>query len=93
MKSAMTAMGAVAIIALGILAFYMIDIDQTRETRLPDVNVDVEPGQMPAYDAEVGSIEVTEEEVTVPDVDVDVTMDEETVTVPGLELNSPNNDG
>ncbi len=77
---------AVAAIAAGI---YMIDVDQTEEARLPDVELNVEGGNLPKYDAEVGSVEVTEEEATVEVPDVDVTMEETTVTVPGISVTPP----
>ena len=92
MKTAATVIGAVAIVALAIFGFYMVDIDQTQEARLPDVDVSVEGGQMPAFDAKVGSVNITEEEVTVEVPKVDVTMEEERVTVPGIEINPPSDD-
>lgn len=92
MKSAMTIIGAIAAVLLAVVGFYMVDIDQTQETRLPDVDVSVEGGQMPAFDAEVGSVEITEEEATVEVPNIEVTMEEETVTVPGIEVNPPSND-
>ncbi len=63
---------AAAAIAFGV---YMIDIDQTEEARLPNVEVTVEEGNMPEFEAEVGDIEVGEKDVT--------------VTVPTLEVESP----
>ena len=93
MKTAMTVVGAVAIVALAVFGFYMVDIDQTQEARLPNVDVTVEGGQMPAFDAEVGSVQLTEEEVTVKVPDVEVTMEEERITVPGIEVTPPANDG
>ncbi|CUH75642.1 hypothetical protein [Tropicibacter naphthalenivorans] len=61
-----------AIVAAVVIGFavYMIDIDQTEEARLPDVTV--EGGNMPKFDADVGDIDVDEEEVTVtvPTIDV-----------------------
>ena len=93
MKTALTITGAAAAIALAVVGFYMVDIDQTQETRLPDVDVSVEGGQLPKFDAEVGSIELTEEEVTVEVPEVEVTMEEETVTVPGISITPPSNDG
>lgn len=93
MNTAMKLVGAAAVVALGAVAFYMVDIDQTQETRLPDVDVTVEGGQMPAFDAEVGSVEMIEEELTVDVPDVEITMEEETVTVPGISVTPPNNDG
>ncbi|SHH02198.1 hypothetical protein [Cognatishimia maritima] len=66
----------VLVLAFGI---YMIDIDQTQETRLPDVDVSVEGGQLPEFDADVGDIEVGTKEVTVEVPTVDVQSPEEDV--------------
>lgn len=92
MKPALTIVGAIAVVLLSVVGSYMVDIDQTQETRLPDVDVSVEGGQLPAFDAEVGSVELTEEEVTVEVPNVEVTMEEETVTVPGLSITPPSDD-
>jgi hypothetical protein len=81
-------LGIVAVIALG-FAMYMVDVDQTEEASLPDVDVTVEGGNLPEFDAEVGSVTVTEETATVPVPDVDVTMEEAEVSVPGLEITPP----
>ncbi|QXT39113.1 hypothetical protein [Gymnodinialimonas ceratoperidinii] len=63
---------AIAIAAIVLVAgIYMIDIDQTEEAALPEVTVD--GGNLPEFDAEVGEVEITEE----------------TVTVPGLEITAP----
>ncbi|WP_224823228.1 hypothetical protein [Cognatishimia sp. MH4019] len=82
---------AALVVAGGI---YMVDIDQTEETRLPDVDVNVEGGNLPEFTAETGSISLTEEQVTVdvPDVDVEVSSNEETISVPGLEVTPPEGD-
>ncbi|WP_299609521.1 hypothetical protein [uncultured Tateyamaria sp.] len=91
MKATMTVLLAVvAVLAVG-AAVYMVDIDQTQETRLPEVSV--EGGQLPAFDAEVGEVNLTEETVDVTVPDVDVSMEETTVTVPGIEVTPPANDG
>lgn len=65
---------AVAVIGFGV---YMIDIDQTEEARLPDVDVSVEGGNMPEYDVETGDIEVGSEEVTVDVPTIDIESPEE----------------
>lgn len=72
---------AAVVIAAG--AFYFIDIDQTREARLPDVDVSVKGGQAPEFDVKTGEVEVgtTEKEVLVPKV----VMEKETVTVPTVD--------
>ena len=74
MKTGAIIAAVVAVIAIG-FGVYMIDVDQMQEARLPDVDVQVEGGQMPEFDAEVGSVDVVEEEVT--------------VTVPKLEVTPP----
>lgn len=45
------------------------DVDQTEEGEAPDV--EVQEGELPAYDVEGPDVEVTEDTVTVPDIDVD----------------------
>ena len=92
MKTALTIAGAVVVVALIAVGVYMVDVDQTQEARLPDVDVSVEGGQLPEFDANVGSIAITEEEVVVEVPKVEVTMEEETVTVPGISVTPPAND-
>ncbi|MBP0483188.1 hypothetical protein [Sagittula salina] len=65
----------IAVIAIG-FGIYMIDVDQTQEARMPEVNV--EGGQMPEFDADVGDVDVVEEEVTVEVPKVEVTPPEKT---------------
>ncbi|WP_435661335.1 hypothetical protein [Leisingera caerulea] len=69
---------AVAGIIVLVFAVYMIDIDQTEETRLPDVDVNVEGGQLPEFEADVGDIETGSKDVT--------------VTVPTIDIQSPEED-
>ncbi|MFP7673866.1 hypothetical protein ACG74X_10995 [Marivita sp. S0852] len=72
MKIGLVIAAVVAVIAIA-FGVYMIDIDQTQEAQLPEVTV--EGGELPAFDAEVGDINVTEEDMT--------------VTVPNLEVTPP----
>lgn len=61
----------VAIIAIiAAFAFGIVDVDQTAETKLPDV--EVEGGQMPKFDVEAADVDVgtTTTNVEVPTVDV-----------------------
>jgi hypothetical protein len=67
---------AIVVVALVGFGIYMIDIDQTQEASLPEVTV--EGGQLPEFNAEVGDVDVEEEEVT--------------VTVPKLEVTPPEED-
>lgn len=50
------------------------DVDQTEEGEMPDV--EVQEGELPAYDVEGPDVEVTEDTVTVPDVDVNPPEDD-----------------
>lgn len=61
----------VAAIAIG-FGIYMVDIDQTEEASLPDVDVSVEGGNMPEFSADVGDIETGTETITmeVPTIDI-----------------------
>lgn len=61
------------------------DVDQTREGEMPEV--DVQGGQMPAYDVETADVDVGTEErtVTVPDVDVTMPGDARGTPVTGNE--------
>ena len=75
MKSSSIIAIAIAVAVLIAGAVYFLDVDQTQEARLPDVDVSVEGGQAPEYDVQTGSVDVTSEkktvEVTVPKVDVE----------------------
>lgn len=76
-----------ALVVAGLV--YFVDIDQTREAQLPDVDVNVSGGQAPAFDAETGSVDVTTEEKTITVPDVDVKTEEKTVEVPTLDVKPP----
>lgn len=81
-------LGVIAVVAIAI-GIYMVDVDQTEEASLPDVDVSVEGGNLPKFDAEIGSVSITEETATVKVPDVDVTMEEAEISVPGLKVTPP----
>ena len=56
------------------------DIDQTEEGALPDVDVDVSGGELPAYDVDVADVDVgtTEDTIIVTRPTVDVSMKDDT---------------
>ncbi|SIT90287.1 hypothetical protein SAMN05421665_3053 [Yoonia rosea] len=78
MKIASVLAVVVAAVAIG-FGIYMVDIDQTEEASLPDVDVTVEEGNMPEFSAEVGDIETGTEEITleVPTVDIESPEEDE----------------
>jgi hypothetical protein len=71
-------------VAASALALSACDVEQTREAKAPDV--DVEGGHLPRYDVDAPEVDVRTEEkvVTVPDVDVDA--EKKTVTVPDVDV-------
>lgn len=79
--------------AAGVLSFGLAcDIDQTRSAELPDIDVDVEadPGRLPAFDVDWADVDVgtRTKMVTVPKVVV--VMDEVEVEVPYVDFDMPN---
>ena len=83
MKTGTTIAAAVA------AAVYMIDIDQTQEGALPDVDISVEGGQLPEFDAEVGTVSLGETQVEVEIPEGKVITNTETITVPTLSGDAP----
>lgn len=73
-----TIFAVIAVVALVAFGFYFFDLDMTEEASLPDVDVSVEGGNMPEFDVESGDIETGTEEVT--------------MTVPTIEVESPEED-
>lgn len=92
MKPVLAITGGIAAVAVIAFAVFMIDVDQTQEAALPDVDINVEGGQLPEFDAEVGSISVGETEVEVEVPDVEITTNTETVTVPTLNIEAPDDE-
>ncbi|HEV2080341.1 MAG TPA: hypothetical protein VGR19_10670 [Allosphingosinicella sp.] len=71
-----------ALVLLVLFATGILDMNQTREAKLPDVDVSAQGGQAPAFDVDAKEVVVgtTETQVEVPDVDVQTK--ETTVDVP-----------
>ncbi len=72
-----TIIAIVVVIIAIVFGIYFIDVDQTEEGSLPDVDVSVEGGEMPEFDADVGDIETGTEEVTIEVPTVDIQSPEE----------------
>ena len=55
----------------------------------PDVDVNVDPGNLPEYEVEGPEVDVgtEEKEITVPDVEV--TQEEKTITAPDVDVQPP----
>jgi hypothetical protein len=68
-----------ATLATCCLALVACDVDQTKEAKLPDVDVNASGGQMPEFDVKGPDVDVKMENKTVqvPDVDVQVPSEKE----------------
>ena len=76
----------VVALVVAAFAFGLIDIDQTKSAKLPEVNVETTGGQAPAFDVNTADVDVgtKKEDVSVPTVDVgtkETTIDVPTVSV------------
>jgi hypothetical protein len=65
-------------ISVSALAITACDVDQTKEGKLPEVEVDAKGGQLPQYDVDGPSVNVTTEKKTidVPKVNIDGPKDD-----------------
>lgn len=76
-------------VVLALLPLASCRIEREQAAELPDVDVSVEPGQLPEYDIQGPDVNVgvTERTVTVPKVIV--VQEEETVQVPYIDVDVP----
>lgn len=74
------------------LLFTSCDIKQKKETKLPDldVEVDVEEGQLPTFDVDWADVNIGTETETISVPKVVIVMEEEEVEVPYIDVDMPN---
>lgn len=79
---------AIALLTSG--ALYACDVDQTKEGKMPEVNVT--EGEMPEYEVEGPDVKVGTEtkEIEVPEVEMKTEKKE--VEVPSVDVDMPDND-
>lgn len=85
----------IVIVALVVAAFAfgLINIDQVREAKAPDIKVETSGGQAPAFDVNTATIDIGEKKSTVKVPTVDVGSKDADVTMPTLSVeraNDPN---
>ena len=71
------------------------DIDQTKKTKLPeiDVDIDTEAGQLPSFDVDWAEVNVGTKMKMVKVPKVVIVMEEVEVEVPYVDVDMPNDDG
>ena len=90
MRTAAAIVTGVVAVAAAAAAFYMIDVDQTADARLPEVSV--KGGQLPAYEVQTGSVDVGMETTTVEVPEVEVSTQEVEVETPTIRITPPASD-
>lgn len=78
---------------LGLLfsfSFYSCDVKQTKETKLPDVAIDVDAGQLPQFNVDWVDVDVSTRTETVKVPTLKVVMEEMEVEVPYVDVDMPN---
>ena len=80
--------------AIAAIATGLVDVSQTRETRVPtlearDGSIRAQAGQTPRFDVETGSVGVGTREANVAVPKVEVKRDRATVDVPTVEIRRP----
>lgn len=65
-------------VAAAVFALSACDVDQTKEAELPDVDVNVNGGELPEFDVDAPTVNVGTENVVVevPKVDIDAPKDD-----------------
>lgn len=84
MRGGLVAAVIVIIAIIAAFAFGLIDINQTKETRLPEVSV--RGGQAPAFDVDTADVDVGTKNTTVDLPKVDVGTTEEQVKLPTVDV-------
>ncbi len=82
-------LAAVIIIVLLVVlafAFGLINVDQTKTAKLPDINVQASGGQAPAFDVNTAKIDVGSKKETVKVPDVQVGTKDTTVSLPTVSV-------
>lgn len=80
-------------VALSLLFATSCDVKQTKETKLPDVDVSVDEGQLPSFDVEWADVNVGTRTKTVEVPKVVVIMEEVEVEVPYIDVDMPDEFG
>jgi membrane protein YdbS with pleckstrin-like domain len=88
MRGGLVAAVIVVIAVIAAFAFGLIDINQTRETRLPDVSV--QGGQAPAFDVDTADVDVGTKNTTVELPKVEVGTAKEQVKLPTVDVDKAN---
>ena len=69
--------------------FTNCDIDQTKSAKMPDVDIDIDAGQLPSFDVDWAEVNVGTRTETVSVPKVRIVMEEEEIEVPYIDVDMP----
>lgn len=75
--------------AVALAGLAACDVDQTREGEMPDIDVSMEEGRMPAYDVDWATVDVGTREKAVEVPKVVIVQETETIQVPYIDVTMP----
>jgi len=79
-------------VALAMITTTSCNIDKKGQTELPEMDVEVEEGNLPEFDVDWADVDVSTATKTVEVPKVIVVMEEEQVEVPTIDIDMPNED-
>ena len=77
------------LVAASCLAVTACKVDQTKEAKLPDVDINVSGGQLPEYNVQGPDVEVGTENKTIEVPKVSVGTENKTVELPTVDVKTP----
>jgi cell division protein FtsX len=86
-RTILVILAVAALLLIVLLATGVLNVNQTKEARLPNVDVSAQGGQAPAFDVDAKEVVVgtKKTDVTVPDVSIDSKKTEIDVPVVGVK--------
>ncbi|WP_434457477.1 hypothetical protein JQR85_00880 [Stutzerimonas urumqiensis] len=84
-------LGLASVLLAATLGLSACDIDKEQDGDLPDVDVNVEGGELPEYDVDAPDVDVGTEQktITVPDIDVDMPEEADPMEAPPAGTTPP----
>jgi beta-lactam-binding protein with PASTA domain len=86
MRTVLLALAAVVVVLAVLFFTGFLNVEQTQEAELPDVDVTTEGGQAPEFEAETGEVEIGTETNTVEVPEVEVTTEETEIETPTIDV-------
>lgn len=80
------ALVVVVALVVAAFAFGLVDIDQVKEAKVPDIKVETSGGQAPAFDVNTADVKLGSTQETIETPTIDVGTKESTIEVPTISV-------